>query len=173
MTETAERPLTTAELRQLNDLLARHQAGQAPAVRVGDPYQVLINLSLPRRGDPTHQSDLVMAGDIVHLTPEEVRVINRHGARDGRQVEILRPAPGGKAPDGPARVHPRAVSGRLAGPPQGARPDPDGSSAVQILEDRVPESQEPQLGSENSPQVEQDAVDLPPRSGRTRRTSKE
>lgn len=173
MTETTDRPLTKAELTQLSELVARYQAGQAPAVRTGDPYQVLINVSLPRRGDPTHQSDLVMAGEIVHLTPEEVRLLNRHGSRDGRQVEILRPAPGGKAPDEPFRMHPRAVSGRIMGPPQGARPDPDGSSAVQVLE--VPESQEPQLGSENSPQVEQDAVDLPPRNapraprGQTRR----
>jgi hypothetical protein len=168
MTETASapKPLTAAEKRTLDDLLARSSAGQPPAARIGEPYQALIALSLPRRGDAGRQTDLVMPGEVVHLTDEEAAAFNRHGPKDGRQVEVLRKL------DGPAgntvpRVAPRAVSGRVLQPPppppgsDSPRPDPPGSSAVQYAEGVIPEAAEPLPGTENAERA--DAVDLPPR----------
>ncbi len=154
--KTAEtpRPLTATEQEQLNDLLARASAGQAPAVRIGDPYIALINLSVPRRGDPEKNTDLVVAGETVHLTPDEAATFMRKTDRDGRRISVIRPASGPQSTSEPLRrVPPRAVSGRLHAPPPPqpgtdfARPDPPGSSTVEYRD--VPESAEPQPGTEN------------------------
>lgn len=148
------RPLTPGEQKQLDELLARASAGQAPAVRIGDPYIALIPLSVPRRGDPEKNTDLVMPGETVHLTESEAATFIRHGLKDGRRIAVIRPATGpGSTGEPLQRVPPKAVSGRLHAPPPPqpgtdfARPDPPGSSAVEYRE--VPESAEPQPGSEN------------------------
>jgi hypothetical protein len=178
-TETEARPLTDAERDTLTKLLARDKG--TPATRVGEPYVALTCLSVPRRGDRDRQVDLVYAGETVYLTEEEARQFNRHGARDGRQVEVVRKLSG---PDGSHEplmvIPPRAVSGRLfrpAVPPPGSdtpRPDPEGSSSVQYLNDgRAPEtsgSMQPEPSEmddhlRSAPPA--DAVDLPPSRGRS------
>jgi hypothetical protein len=173
------RPLSDAERESLNKLLARDSAFEAPSVRRGEPYVALINLSVPRRGDKERATDLVYAGDTVYLTAEEAASFNRHGNRDGRQVDVVRKLSG---PDGSRgelpKIPPRAVSGRIfrpVPPPPGSdapRPDPEGSSAIQVYDEApIPERDQPQpdpsemadhLKSEPLP----DAVDLPPRGGR-------
>jgi hypothetical protein len=177
-TAEAPSPLSEPERKQLEELLAR--ASQSPNVRIGDPYIALINLSVPRRlvrgvdgKEPDNATELVMAGDTVWLTEEEAAKYLRHGPRDGRQVAVIRRATGAESSQlAPQRVPPRAVSGRLNAPPppgpgdEGPRPDPPGSSQIQYMQPAdVPEAAEPVAGSENS--IEQDAVDIPPRS-RTR-----
>jgi hypothetical protein len=179
VTEQA-RPLTEDEKKSLRDLMTRENAFAGPATRVGEPHVALINLSVPRRGDKDRQSDLVLAGNTVYLTDEEARLFNRHGNSDGRQVEVVRKLSG---PDGSRgevpQILPRAVSGRLfrpQAPPPGSdapRPDPQGSSRVQVLEDgRAPEtagamSAEPSEMADVLRETVPDAVDLPPR-GRAR-----
>jgi hypothetical protein len=183
MTETAEqaRPLTEDEKKVLRDLMTRENAWSTPATRVGTPHEALVNLSVPRRGDRDRNCDLVMAGETVYLTDEEARQFNRRGSRDGRQVDVVRKLSG---PDGSReplpRVLPRHVSGRLFRPPppppgsEMARPDPEGSSQVQVIEDgRAPETEGAMSASpsemadnlSSAPAV--DALDLPPR-GRAR-----
>jgi hypothetical protein len=177
-TITEARPLTEAERETLNKLLARDSAFEAPSVRRGEPYMALINLSVPRRGDKERATDLVYAGETVYLTAEEAAAFNRKGARDGRQVDVVRKLSG---PDGsrePAGlIPPRAVSGRIfrpVPPPPGSdapRPDPEGSSAIQYVDAPIPESSQPQPDpSEMADQLRSeplpDAVDLPPRSAR-------
>jgi hypothetical protein len=172
------RPLTDEERKALNDLLARDSQFQAPAVRRGEPYVALVNLSVPRRGDKERATDLVYAGETVYLTAEEAASFNRHGTRDGRQVDVVRKLSG---PDGSRepvqRIPPRAVSGRIfrpSPPPAGSdapRPDPEGSSAIAYADAPViPESSQPQPDpSEMADQLRSaplpDAVDLPPRRG--------
>lgn len=168
-TAAEARPLTETEKRQLLDLLARENAGGSPALRVGEPYIALINLSVPRRGDPDHQADLVMAGETVYLTDAEAQKYLRHGPKDGRQIAVVRKATGPQSSrEAPPRVPPRAVSGRLQAPPppapgtDGPRPDPAGSSAVLVTES-IPETAEPAPGSENSqvmPPAPTDAEDI-------------
>lgn len=175
VTEPA-RPLTEDEKKVLRDLMSRENAWTGPATRIGEPYAALVNLSVPRRGDKDRASDLVMAGETVYLTDEEARQFNRHGNRDGRQVEVVRKLSG---PDGSRgelpRILPRAVSGRLFRPPppppgsDAARPDPEGSSSVQVLEDgNAPEtagamSAEPsEMADHLRDTAVPDAVDLPP-----------
>jgi hypothetical protein len=177
-TATQPRPLTEAEQRTLNDLLARASADKGPATRIGEPYVALINLSVPRRGDAKdRQTDLVYAGETIYLTEEEARAFNRHGVRDGRQIEVVRKLSG---PDGShepvPKVPPRAVSGKLfrpTTPPPGSdapRPDPEGSSAIQYLsETPAPEGSEPARPEPSEMadnlRAAQDALDLPPRRG--------
>jgi len=170
----AAAPLTAAEKAQLDALLARDAAARsAPAVRVGKPYVALVNLNVPRRAQRLEdkdapKGDLVMAGSTVYLTDEEAALFLRADPSvDGRQIPVIRPLHGPGSTSEPAlqRVPPRFMSGRMHGPPQGARPDPAGSSAwVQM----VPEAAQPQPGSEamaGQPQApEANAVDLPPRS---------
>lgn len=173
-------PLSEEEKRTLSDLMARENAWTGPAVRVGEPYRALINLSVPRRGDPDRQCDLVFAGETVYLTAEEAAAFNRHSARDGRQVEVVQKLSG---PDGSREerpiIPPRAVSGRIfrpTPPPPGsdaARPDPEGSSRIQLFDDAaVPERDQPQPDPAHAAdtlraELPQDALDLPPRN-RTR-----
>jgi hypothetical protein len=182
-TATETRPLTADEQATLNKLLVRASADKTPATRIGEPYEALIALSVPRRGDAKDkQTDLVMPGETVYLTEEEARAFERHGGRDGRQVPVIRKLSG---PDGSReplpQLLPRHVSGRLFRPPppppgsDAPRPDPEGSSRVQVLEDgRAPEtagamSADPsemadQLRSAAAP----DAIDLPPSRSRAR-----
>ena len=61
------RPLSDEEKRALRDLMARENAWATPATRIGEPYEALINLSVPRRGDKDRQTDLVMTGETVYL----------------------------------------------------------------------------------------------------------
>lgn len=178
-TAEAPQPLTASEKEQLDTLLARASIGQGPAARIGKPYIALINLSVPRRAilrpGEHPQSDLVMAGETVHLTDEEAAQFLRHGPRDGRQVAVIRPATGPESSQQlPQRMPPRAVSGRLQAPPppapgtDGPRPDPPGSSAVQYAQPAdVPETAEPVAGSENW--AGPDAEDIAPSRARTRR----
>jgi hypothetical protein len=174
-TATEARPLTDAERDTLAKLLARDKG--SPSTRIGEPYVALVNLSVPRRGDKDRATDLVMAGETIYLTEEEARAFNRHGARDGRQIEVVRKLSG---PDGShepvPKVPPRAVSGRLfrpTTPPPGSdapRPDPEGSSAIQYLaEGRAPEGVEPASPEPgemaDNLRATADALDLPPRRG--------
>lgn len=176
------RPLTEAEKQVLRDLMTRENAWATPATRIGEPYVALVNLSVPRRGDKDRQTDLVPAGETVYLTDEEARQFNRRGNRDGRQIDVVRKLSG---PDGSRgelpRVLPRHVSGRLFRPPvpppgsELARPDPEGSSAVQVIEDgRAPETEgamsaEPaEMADHLRDAAAPDAVDLPPTRNRTR-----
>jgi hypothetical protein len=191
--ETA-RPLTEDEKKLLRGLMAREGTFATPANRSGEPYVALVNLSVPRRSNTKEdrECDLVPAGETVYLTDAEAQAFNRKGARDGRQADVVRKMSG---PDGsraqlPPRVVPngafllpRFVSGRLfrpAMPPAGSdapRPDPEGSSAIQVIEDgRAPETEgamtpDPQEMADNlreTVQATPDAVDLPPRRTRTR-----
>lgn len=170
-------PLSVEEREQLNKLLARASADKSPATRIGDPYEALTWLSVPRRGDTDRQTDLVSPGETVYLTEEEARRFQRHDpGRDGRAVSVIRKLSG---PDGSrepvTRPLPRHLSGRLfrpVMPPPGSempRPDPDGSSRIQVME----EGRAPELGGAMVPEpgemddnlrvpAAQDAVDLPP-----------
>jgi hypothetical protein len=129
-------------------------------------YQAIINLSVPRKGDPGRETDLVWAGETVELDDDVAALF----LKPRRNPEVIRPAKasGEELP----RLLPRELSGvavntrtgrriGVPGPPQGARPDPAGSSSVQVL---IPEANEPQLDSENEPP--QDAEDIPPRARR-------
>lgn len=172
------RPLSAEEQATLDKLMARASFGKSPASRIGEPYEALINLSVPRRGDKDHATDLVMAGETVYLTEEEARAFNRHGVRDGRQVDVVRKlsGPDGSREEAP-RLLPRHVSGRLfrpTTPPPGSdapRPDPEGSSRIQYLDDgRAPEGAEParpdaaEMADHLREAATADALDLPPRN---------
>jgi len=176
---TESAPLTADETATLDKLLAR--ASGAPDVRIGEPYVALICLSVPRRGDKDRATDLVHPGEIVHLTEEEARQFNRKGARDGRQVDVVRKVSGPDGTHEPVQpVPPRAVSGRLfrpITPPPGSdapRPDPGGSSAVQFLaaDGKAPEGAEPmrpdpsEMADNLRESAPVDAADLPPRRTR-------
>jgi hypothetical protein len=183
VTETDQaRPLSDEEKRVLRDLMTRESAWASPATRVGEPHVALVNLSVPRRGDKDRQCDLVMAGETVYLTDEEARAFNRHGHRDGRQVDVVRKLSG---PDGSRgevpRILPRAVSGRLFRPPppppgsEMPRPDPEGSSRVEVIEDGNAPETEGAMSAEPSEMADNlrsagpvDALDLPPRRTRAR-----
>jgi hypothetical protein len=180
---TEARPLTDAERATLTGLLAREKG--TPATRVGEPHVALTCLSVPRRGDKDRNTDLVYPGETVYLTEEEARQFNRKGTRDGRQTDVLRKVTG---PDGSHEtipvLPPRALSGRLfrpAMPPPGsdtARPDPEGSSSISVLDDgRAPENGEParpdpsEMADHLRESVSADAADLPPRNARPRNRS--
>ena len=136
-------------------------------------YQAITNLSVPRKNDPNKETDLVLAGETIDmdddvaakfLPPLRVPAVIRLAKESGE------PLP---------RLHPRQLSGvainqrtgkRIGypGPPEGARPDPPGSSVVTVME--PPEANEPVPGSETTggqgapPEV--DAEDIPPRRTR-------
>jgi hypothetical protein len=130
-------------------------------------YQALVNLSHPRKGDPGRETDLIAAGETVELTDDEAALY----LPPRREPPVIRPAKESGTPM--PRLLPRSLSGvainprtgkRIGspGPPQGARPDPPDSSAVQVL---VPEAAEPQPDDESRP-PDEDAVDIPPRGAR-------
>jgi hypothetical protein len=175
-------PLTAEESATLDKLLARASAGKGPGARIGEPYEALTCLSVPRRSDKDKQTDLVLKGETVYLTEEEARQFTRRDpGRDGRVVPVIRKLSG---PDGSRepvpRLLPRQLSGRLfrpAMPPPGsdaARPDPEGTSRIQVIEDGgAPEtdgaaSPEPsEMAANLTGPAAPDALDLPPR-GRAR-----
>lgn len=174
MTATAAEPrkLTAAEQRQLDGLLLKAglnlpAAAPAPGVVTGDPYVALTNIVVPRRNDPTHGADLVPAGETVHLTEEEAKLFLRcDPGRDGRRIPVIRRLADGEAAER-GRPLPRALSGVLHAPPQpkpgddGPRPDPPGSSKIMTYEDaRIPETREPQPGSERDMPGVVDALDI-------------
>jgi hypothetical protein len=175
------RPLTVEEKKILNELMSRENAFTGPAQRVGEPYMALTNLSVPRRGDPNRQCDLVTAGNTVYLTEAEALAFNRKDTHAGRQVDVVRKltGPGGTREEAP-RLLPRQQSGRLFRPPllpgtDAARPDPAESSAIQILteEGRAPETEgamtaDPSEMADHLRESVPDAVDLPPRRTRAR-----
>jgi hypothetical protein len=162
-------PLSVEERKKFEEYLARDSAVKAPAVRVGDAYQVLSPISVPRRGDKDH-NDLAMPGETVYLTRDEAEQFMRTGPRAGRRVPPIRPM--SEASEPMPRLHPRQLSGRLMGPPEGARADPAGSSAVQVME-TVPEANEPALDSETQLPPIADAEDIPPARARRPRTQAE
>jgi hypothetical protein len=177
---TEVRPLTADERATLDKLLARASADKTPATRIGEPYEALTCLSVPRRGGGK-ETDLAMKGETVYLTEEEARQFERHGARDGRQVPVIRKLSGPDGSRGPvARLLPRHLSGRLFRPmmpPPGTelpRPDPPESSLIQVIDDgRAPESDgamspEPSEMDDHLRQAAPDAVDLPPSRSRAR-----
>lgn len=183
-TEPVLSPLSPDERATLDALLARASAEKGPAARIGEPYEALTALSVPRRGDKDRGTDLVMPGETVYLTEEEARRFERHGNRDGRQVAVIRKLSG---PDGSreplpqvgangASLLPRHISGRLFRPqvpPPGSdapRPDPEGSSRIQYVDEgRAPETSgavpaDPsEMADHLRETVQQDALDLPPR----------
>jgi hypothetical protein len=177
-------PLSSAERESLKKLLARDSATSGPAGRIGEPYEALTSLSVPRRGDGDRQTDLVLKGETVYLTEEEARRFNRHDpGRDGRMTEVVRKISG---PDGSReplpRLLPRHLSGRLfrpVMPPPGSdlpRPDPPESSEISVLEDgRAPETagamspQSSEMDDHLTGPASPDALDLPPRRARAGR----
>jgi hypothetical protein len=177
-------PLSAAERESLKKLLARDSATSGPAGRIGEPYEALTALSVPRRADSDRQTDLVFKGETVYLTEEEVRRFNRHDpGRDGRMTEVVRKisGPGGSREPGP-RLLPRHLSGRLFRPMSPApgtdapRPDPEGSSAISVYDDgRAPETAgavapEPsEMDGHLTGPAAPDALDLPPRRARAAR----
>jgi len=131
-------------------------------------YQALVNLSVPRKGDPGKETDLVMAGETVDLTDDVADLFRP----PNRAMAMIRPA---AEADPLPKIHPRQLSGikvnprtgkliGVPGPGADARADPEGSSQVIITE--PPEANEPQLDSEN--QLPVDAVDIQPNRGSRR-----
>lgn len=176
-------PLSVEERAKFNEYLARDSANKGPAARIGEPYEALTHLSVPRRGDKDRNTDLVGPGEIVYLTEEEARQFQRHDAgRDGRQVAVIRKLSGADGSREPLpRLLPRHLSGRLfrpMTPPPGSdapRPDPEGSSRIQVIDDgRAPETagaMEPQpseMAEHLRDSTPADAVDLPPSRSRSR-----
>lgn len=168
-------PLSDAEQKTLDKLLAKANAANVhgPSLQVGEPYEALVNLSVPRReplrGDKdVPQTDLVMAGDTLYLTPEEAERFCRHDpAKDGRRIAVVRKLTGPGSSSEPAgRVHPSYLSGPIFRPPApqpgstGPRPDPAGSSQI-LVTSPVPESQPAVPGSEDTGRIT-DAMDIPP-----------
>ena len=140
---TDARPLTAEEQATLDSLLARASSGVGPAARIGEAYEALIALSVPRRGDKDRATDLVMPGETVYLTEEEARQFERHGFRDGRKMAVVRKLSG---PDG-SRVSrcrgccpatsPAACSAPRPRRPAPTRPAPTrkAPAVIQVLED--------------------------------------
>ena len=171
--------LTETEQKQLDKLLAKANAANvhSPALRVGEEYIALVNLSLPRRDnkpaekDYVPQCDLVLAGNPVWLTEAEAATFNRHNPQlDGRRIPVVVK----KSELGQwQRVHPSLLSGPVFRPPvpaQGSnidpeipRPDPAGASRI-IESSPVPELNQPFLGSETHITAA-DATDITPGTG--------
>jgi hypothetical protein len=177
-------PLSSAERESLKKLLARDSATSGPAGRVGEPYEALTWLSVPRRGDADRQTDRVPPGETVYLTEEEARKFERHDPGcDGRMVSAVRKLSGpGGSREPVRRPLPRQLSGRLfrpVMPPPGSdlpRPDPPESSEISVLEDgRAPETagamspQPSEMDDHLTGPASPDALDLPPRRARAAR----
>jgi hypothetical protein len=124
-------------------------------------YQALTNLSVPR---PDNQSDLVPYGGTVELDDATAQLFLQ------RQPPVIRKV-GAKDPGPLPVLVPRALFGSqrgLPGPPQDARPDPAGSTTIQVLEN-IPEANAPQAEPPPAPgstAAVVDAMDLPPRAAR-------
>ena len=167
------KPLTPAERRAMQALAERAGltlAGPSVAapdanVVIGDEYVALTNITVRRR-DNTGQVDLVRAGEKVRLTDEQAAPHLRcDPGTDGRRIPVIRKVNDTREAERLARPLPRQLSGVMHAPPAGdggtgPRPDPPGSSRIQVLRDlRVPEAAEPQPGSEAVPA--DDALDIP------------
>jgi hypothetical protein len=145
---------------------------QAPVSEGRSRYQVLVNTSVPQRdpvtGKPTGQTDLVPPGEIVELTEQEAHHLMDTGPRSGHRIPLIRPYNERNEPL--KRVHPAHASGLQIGPSVDARPDPAGSSRIQVMQDAPatgggegPEGHEPQAGSERElPSDLIDALDIAP-----------
>jgi hypothetical protein len=129
-------------------------------------YQALTNLSVPRKGDPNRETDLVLTGEVIDLDdataalflpPARQPAVIRKASEAGSDLVPLL----GRQLSG-VKINPRTGQ-RIGMPavPADARPDPDGSSAVQVIE--PPEAREPQPGSETRAAGRDDALDIPPR----------
>lgn len=129
-------------------------------------YQAVVNLSVPRKGDPGKECDLVVAGETVELDDDQADLFRP----PKRAIAMIRPAK--ESGDPLPKIHPRQLYGihinprtgkplGVPGPGQYARPDPPGST--QVITQEPPEASEPQPGSEAG-QV--DAEDIAPRSAR-------
>jgi hypothetical protein len=112
-------------------------------------WQALDNISLPRKGDATHQTDLIMAGDTFEAAEADVRNLLHPSMGPPR----IRKAT--EASEALPRLLPRSLSGPLRGPQAGARPDPQGSSHIQVA--LPPEATDPTSEGQG-----EDAMDLPP-----------
>lgn len=130
-------------------------------------YLALVNLSVPRKNDPNKETDLVEVGETVELDDETAAkflpplrrpAVIRKAADRTSEMPVLRP----RDLSGVAINQRTGKRVGYPGPPADARPDPPGSS--QVLVQELPESNEPQPGSENAPV--QDAEDIPPRAHR-------
>jgi hypothetical protein len=130
-------------------------------------YQAITNLSVPRKGDPGKETDLVMAGETAELDDETAALF----LPPRRVPAVIRAAK--ESGDPLPRIHPKMLFGNAInprtgqplgrpGPPEGARPDPPGSSAVQVM---IPEANEPQPGDEAGAAAV-DAEDILPRGRR-------
>lgn len=168
MAETIEKipGLTEAEAKQWEKLRAKAAAAagvHGPEIRVGEPYQALVNLSVPRRGviapGEVRQSDLVPAGETVYLTDEEAATFLRHGGRDGRRIPVIRKlhGPDSSSEENAGRIHPSYLSGQVmrpvmppGGPGESEQPRPDPADASKVIRyETVPETVQPVPGSEN------------------------
>lgn len=124
-------------------------------------WQALDNLSVPRANDPEHKTDLVVPGDTVDLTEEQAShylgTCRCPPHQQRRQYPSIRKAAEASKPM--PQMPPRLRSGPLRGPASaiGERADPKGSS--RIIEQKVPEMDEPSPGSESG---DENALDLPP-----------
>ena len=138
-------------------------------------FQAITNLSVPRKGDPNKETDLVLEGETVDLD-DDVAALFLPPLRVPAVIRAVK-----ESSEPLPRLHPRQLSGvainqrtgkriGFPGPPQGARPDPAGSSTVTVLE--PPEAHEPVPGSETTggqgAPAEVDAEDIPPRAARGR-----
>lgn len=157
---------------------------QATASRVSEgksQYQTLTNCSVPQydpdTGKRTGQTDLVGPGEIVWLTEAEAQHLMSTNPRSGHRAPLIRPASEKNLPL--PRVHPAHASGLSLGPPVLARPDPAGSSSIQVQQEVPqasqelvagmksvldnPEANEPEAGSESQlPSDLIDALDITP-----------
>jgi hypothetical protein len=84
-------PLSAIERENLKTLIARDSASKGPTGRIGEPYEALTWLSVPRRGDKDRATDRVPPGETVYLTEDEARQFERHDPGvDGRQIAVIR-----------------------------------------------------------------------------------
>lgn len=137
-------------------------------------YQAIVNLSVPRRGDPNKETDLVLEGETVDMDDDVASLF----LPPLKAFPMIRPVKDSGEPL--PRPHPKQLSGiainqrtgkriGFPGPPQNARADPPGSSTITVME--PPEANEPAPGSETGGQPvppEVDAEDIPPRAARGR-----
>jgi hypothetical protein len=123
-------------------------------------YQALINLSIPWPGENKDKNtDLVAPGDIVELTEDQARnLLTRH------RVPVIRAVDEGREPL--PKLTGLDVSGRIRQPAPpandedtGPRPDPAGSSRIQVLQEVGATVEATDPGTEHQPAS---ALDLPP-----------
>src|SRR5260370_36963319 len=104
-------------------------------------WLALDKISLARIKDPDKQTDLVMRGETFERTEEQVAALLRPKQGPPRIIKAIDQS---AAPT----YRPRDLSGPLRGPMVGARPDPAGSSAIQVLGE-IPGRREAIQGRQN------------------------